>query len=133
MAGSPDVLWRMFHGLHSWMLSEPRFPQWATQYASGANPNTHFVFGERIVEQRITLRRYLQHHMDVDIVRFSDCNGTALNSPARTRTEDFGASWLRRYDDDVSATEHSYCGRGEHFCARSDALTVTCPAFDVQP
>jgi hypothetical protein len=133
LAGSPHVLWRMFHGLHLWMLSEPRFPQWAAQYATGANPNTHFIFGERVIERRIRLRRYLQHHMDVDIVRFSDCNGTAVDLPSRTRTEDFGASWLRRYDNDTSETEHSYCGRGEHFCARSDALTVTCPAFDVQP
>jgi hypothetical protein len=130
LAGSPDVLWLTFHRLHSWMLAAPRFPQWAAQYATGANPNTHFIFGERIIEQGTKLRRYLQHHMDVDIVRFSDCNGTEVTLPTRTRTEDFGTSWLRRRDDDVSTYARSYCARGEYFCADNEASFAACQAFD---
>jgi hypothetical protein len=111
------------------MLTAPRFPQWAATYAAGSNPNTHFVFGERIIEQRTKLRRYLQHHMDVDIVRFSDCNGTAVIRPTRSQTEEFGTSWLRRRDDDVSVDDRSYCGRGEAFCANNAAFFAACPAF----
>lgn len=131
LAGAPAVLWRTFHGLHEWMLTTPRFPQWAAVYATGANPNTHFIFGQRVLEQRTKLRRYLQHHMDVDIVRFSDCNGTAVTLPTRLRTEEFGTSWLHRFDADVSDDERSYCGRGEAFCANAAATFATCQAFDL--
>lgn len=129
LAGAPDVLWHTFRGLHEWMLATPRFPQWAATYATGANPNTHFIFGERAIEQGTKVRRYLQHHMDVDIVRFSDCNGTAVSLSTRAQTEDFGTSWLRRFEDDLSADERSYCARGEYFCADSEASFATCEAF----
>lgn len=125
-AGAFPPVWRLFHGLHAWMLTRPHF---ASDFHKGAMPHAHFVLGERLLEQRAVVRRYLHHHMDLDMVRERNCAGPGRPDTSRAACEGAGHAWLNRRDDDVSNTSRSLCNRGEAYCACSKYQAAHCYAF----
>ena len=134
-AGSPNALWRLFHGLHAWMLSVPVFnAAYVAAAATGGSwpGGAHFILGERVKQKQLSIRRYLQHHMDIDLVRELSCGGAipAIGaSLSRAQCASKQLDWLRRNSSDVSSKSESYCDRGEAFCACSERQLAECYAF----
>ena len=129
-AGSQATMQRVFHGLHAWMLSIPLFNSTyhgaavtGGSWAGGA----HFIVGERValMHSTLTLRRYLQHHMDIDMVREGSCGGGKGD-----RSRFVCPVWNHRSSEDVGRGDGvSYCDRGEVYCACNQIQLAQCNAF----
>lgn len=116
-AGSPEALWPVFSNLHSDATRKVFF--------TGALVTYHQLFYWRFVSQNTKVRRYFQHHMDIDLVRF--INSSPLGSqwtPGRRGCMLSLLAWINRPESE-SLTNKSQCDLGRMFCAcqQSDLQT----------
>lgn len=129
--GSPATLQKVFHGLHAWMLSVPLFnSSYSNAAVTGGSwaGGAHFIVGERValLHGSLKLRRYLQHHMDIDMVREGSCGGSKGDRSRLTCDV-----WMQRSNEDVGGRDgKSYCDRGEVYCACNQQQLAQCSAFN---
>lgn len=124
LVGSPRVVLPFFKGIFLWSMAHPAFKDYTRlDPIAGDIIYSHWVWGLRVLEQGVRLRRYQHHHMDFDMVRELACG-----AGARALCDATGLAWLDRAAHDLSPDHRSLCGQ-QSFCACSETSLTSCFAF----